>query len=190
MWYGAYFLKKAQVSTTPFYSEIINKAPLNHRALYHYYICRKGVSFTWPPVCKILAVNVHWWQFLAWVLGMCTITYATESPKAGDSNKIHVVTHVTCWSNRHLSKFKHNMSRGSFQWHILPTITYIVLVWLSMPWTGWLKETSPSMCIKCSSISPLWWIEAILISVHLMTENELQWHGDSDLWSLFSAKKL
>ncbi len=49
------------------------------------------------------------------------IKYATESHKTGDLNKLY----ITCQHAGHLFKFKHNMSRGSFSWHILPT--YIVV---------------------------------------------------------------
>ncbi len=55
--------------------------------------------------------------------GYVYIKYATESPKTGASNKLLV--YITCRDAGHLFKFKHNMSRGSFSWHILPT--YIVV---------------------------------------------------------------
>ncbi len=55
--------------------------------------------------------------------GYVHIKYATESPKTGASNKLY----ITCRYAGQLFKFKHNMSRGSFSWHILPT--YIVVPW-------------------------------------------------------------
>ncbi len=53
--------------------------------------------------------------------GYVYIKYATESPNTGASNKLY----ITCRHAGHFFKFKHNMSRGSFSWHILPT--YIVV---------------------------------------------------------------
>ncbi len=53
--------------------------------------------------------------------GYVYIKYATERPKTGASNELY----ITCQHAGNSFKFKHNMSRGSFSWHILPT--YIVV---------------------------------------------------------------
>ena len=51
-----------------------------------------------------------------WV-GMFALKYATETPKTGASNKLY----ITCQYTGRLFKFNHDMSMGSFSWHILPT---------------------------------------------------------------------
>ncbi len=63
--------------------------------------------------------------------GYVYIKYATESPKTGASNKLY----ITCRHAGHLFKFKHNMSRGSFSWHILPTYIVVRRSVIGLPFT-------------------------------------------------------
>ncbi len=82
--------------------------------------------------------------------GYVYIKYATESPKTGASNKLY----ITCRHAGYLFKFKHNMSRGSFSWHILPTS----IVGRSVCWmTVFCMQTST---VDCTYVCRSAWLSA------------------------------
>ncbi len=53
---------------------------------------------------------------------MFTLSMQQKAPRL-----VIQIKHITCQHAGHLFKFKHNISRGSFSLHILPT--YIVVRW-------------------------------------------------------------